>query len=96
MNKDNNVVIEVKDLCKTYVVNTETNNVLQNVSFSLERGEFLGVMGPSGSGKSTLLYTVSGMDNMTAGSVIFDGEDISALGAKQLSDLRLRKMGFIF
>ncbi|MBR5372017.1 MAG: ABC transporter ATP-binding protein [Oscillospiraceae bacterium] len=89
-------ILEVQDLCKTYVVETQSNNVLQNVCFSMEEGEFVSVMGPSGSGKSTLLYTVSGMDGMTSGKVIFDNEDISQLNKKKLSKLRLLKMGFIF
>ena len=89
-------VIETKDLCKTYIVNRQSNNVLQNVNFSVEEGEFVTVMGPSGSGKSTLLYTVSGMDNVTAGSVFFDGEEITSMKDKQLINLRLLKMGFVF
>ncbi len=89
-------VLEVRDLCKTYIVNKRQNNVLKNVNFSVEEGEMIAIMGPSGSGKSTLLYTVSGMDNLTAGEVLFDGEDTSKLKQKELSDLRLDKMGFIF
>ena len=89
-------VIETRDLCKTYIVNKQSNNVLQNVNFSVEEGEFVTVMGPSGSGKSTLLYAVSGMDNVTAGSVFFDGEEITSMKDKQLINLRLLKMGFVF
>ncbi len=89
-------VIETKDLCKTYIVNKQSNNVLQNVNFSVEEGEFVTVMGPSGAGKSTLLYAVSGMDNVTAGSVFFDGEEITSMKDKQLINLRLLKMGFVF
>ncbi|MBQ5310976.1 MAG: ABC transporter ATP-binding protein [Oscillospiraceae bacterium] len=89
-------ILDVKDLCKTYVVDEQSNNVLRNVNFSMEDGEFVSIMGPSGSGKSTLLYTVSGMDDMTAGKVYFDGEDISVMDKKQLSKLRLTKMGFVF
>ncbi len=89
-------ILEVKDLCKTYVTDEYSNNVLRNVNFTMQEGEFVSVMGPSGSGKSTLLYTVSGMDSLTSGRVIFDGEDISALNRKALSRLRLLKMGFIF
>ena len=89
-------VLEVKDLCKTYIVNKRQNNVLKNVNFSVEEGEMVAIMGPSGSGKSTLLYTVSGMDDLTSGQVNFDGQDISKLKSKELADLRLDKMGFIF
>lgn len=91
-----NNVLEVTDLCKTYIVNKHQNNVLRNVSFSIYEGEMVAVMGPSGSGKSTLLYTVSGMDQITAGKVIYFGENISELDANGLADLRLDEMGFIF
>lgn len=89
-------VLKAKDLCKTYIVDKTSNNVLQNINFSVEEGEFVTVMGPSGSGKSTLLYTISGMDKITSGEVVFDGEEISSMNEKKLSDLRLVKMGFIF
>lgn len=86
----------VKDLCKTYIVNKTQNNVLKNVDMTINKGEMVAVMGPSGSGKSTLLYCVSGMDDVTAGNVNFFGDDIEKLNSKQLSELRLDKMGFIF
>lgn len=86
----------VKDLCKTYVVNKRQNNVLKNISFTVEQGEMAAVMGPSGSGKSTLLYSVSGMDCPTAGNVMLEGESITDLSEKELGEVRLRKMGFIF
>lgn len=89
-------VLETKDLCKTYIVDKYSNNVLQNINFSVEEGQFVSVMGPSGSGKSTLLYTVSGMDNITSGQVVFDHEDLSKMDEKALSRTRLLKMGFIF
>lgn len=89
-------VIEVRDLCKTYVVNKRQNNVLKNVNFSVSEGEMVAVMGPSGSGKSTLLYTVSGMDTATSGSVSFDGKKMETLRQKELAQLRLEEMGFIF
>ena len=69
-------ILEVKDLCKTYVVNKRQNNVLRNVSFHVSKGEMTAVMGPSGSGKSTLLYAVSGMDGITAGEAKFCGKNI--------------------
>ncbi len=89
-------VLEVKDLCKTYIVNKRQNNVLRNVNFAIAEGEMAAIMGPSGSGKSTLLYAVSGMDHITAGNVMFLGTDISNLNAKRLADIRLDEMGFIF
>ena len=89
-------IIETKDLCKTYIVDKQSNNVLQNVNLKVEEKEFVTVMGPSGSGKSTLLYTVSGMDTITAGSVLFDGEELSSMKEKDLINIRLLKMGFIF
>ncbi len=91
-----NTVLEVKDLCKTYIVNKRQNNVLRNVSFSVNEGEMIGIMGPSGSGKSTLLYTVSGMDKMTAGEVLFSGKNLSASPENELAQMRLEDMGFIF
>ena len=89
-------ILEVKDLCKTYIVNKRQNNVLKNVNFTVSEGEMVAIMGPSGSGKSTLLYAVSGMDSITAGEVEFCGKSIVKMGEKELADLRLDEMGFIF
>ena len=89
-------VLEVKDLCKTYVTDKRQNNVLKNVNFKVEEGEMVAIMGPSASGKSTLLYSVSGMDNATSGTVLFKGKDITKLKKNELSDVRLDEMGFIF
>ena len=89
-------ILEVKNLCKTYVVNKRQNNVLKNVNFTVSEGEMTAVMGPSGSGKSTLLYTVSGMDGITSGEVLFCGKNITAMGERELADVRLDEMGFIF
>ena len=89
-------ILEVKDLCKTYVIDKRQNNVLRNVSFDVEEGDMVAIMGPSGSGKSTLLYSVSGMDLATSGSVFFDGQDIMKLDKNTLAKKRLDEMGFIF
>lgn len=91
-----NTVIEVKDLCKTYITNKRQNNVLKNVNFKVEEGEMVAIMGPSGSGKSTLLYTVSGMDKATAGTILFNDKNIAKISQKELADIRLDEMGFIF
>lgn len=89
-------ILKVNNLCKTYIVNKQQNHVLRNVNFAMEEGEFVSIMGPSGSGKSTLLYTVSGMDTVTAGEVLFDGKNTSQMNANAISDLRLNEMGFVF
>ena len=88
--------LRVIDLCKTYITNKRQNNVLKNVNFVIEQGEMTAVMGPSGSGKSTLLYSVSGMDRPTAGQVIWGGRAITDLKEKELAQVRLNEMGFIF
>jgi putative ABC transport system ATP-binding protein len=89
-------ILKVNDLCKTYVVNKRQNNVLKNVSFEVEEGEMVAIMGPSGSGKSTLLYNVSGMDKATAGEIYLDGKKINDMSEKELSNVRLNELGFIF
>ena len=89
-------VLEVNNLCKTYIVNKRQNNVLKNVNLTIAEGEMVAVMGSSGSGKSTLLYTVSGMDDLTAGEVLFSGKSLTAMKQKELANLRLNEMGFIF
>ena len=91
-----NQILETKNLSKDYLINKRKFNVLKNIDISIETGDFISVMGPSGSGKSTLLYNVSGMDKMSAGEVIFQGEKLSKLSEKKLSNLRLKKMGFVF
>ena len=89
-------ILDVRDLCKTYIIEKQQNHVLKNVNFTVEEGEMVAIMGPSGSGKSTLLYSVSGMDKATSGTVIFDGREITSLGEKEMADVRLDEMGFIF
>lgn len=96
MNNKKEKLLEVRDLCKTYVVNKRQNNVLKNVNLEVEEGDMVAIMGPSGSGKSTLLYTVSGMDTPTGGSVLFEGRDLTKLTPNELANIRLNEMGFIF
>lgn len=88
--------LKATDLCKTYIVNKRQNNVLRNVNMEIEEGEMAGIMGPSGSGKTTLLYTISGMDTATAGEINFFGEKMTQMSPNEVSDMRLKKMGFVF
>ena len=76
-----------KDLCKTYVIDKRQNNVLKNVNLEVNEGEMVAIMGPSGSGKSTLLYAISGMDRATSGQVLFEGQDLTKLGEKDLATI---------
>lgn len=88
--------LKIKGLCKTYIVDKRQNNILRNIDLEIKMGEMVAVMGPSGSGKTTLLYTASGMDNATSGSINFFGKNLTSLNAKEMSDLRLEEMGFVF
>ena len=72
-------ILEVKNLCKTYGKGDTMVKALDNVSFSVEKGEFIAIVGPSGSGKSTLLHILGGVDVPTSGNVIIDKTDISQL-----------------
>ena len=88
--------LKITNVCKTYIVNKRANNVLRNVNLEIQQGEMVAVMGPSGSGKTTLLYTVSGMDQASAGNINFFGRELTKLKANEMSDLRLKEMGFVF
>lgn len=85
-----------KDIRKQFGNEKEKQTVLDGVSLEIKRGEFVSIMGPSGSGKSTLLYSLSGMEPIDEGEVLFDGKQISQLSEKESSKLRREKMGFIF
>src|SRR5437588_10631658 len=88
--------IEAKDVRKTYHVGKIEVQALQGVSFSVQKGEFVSVVGPSGSGKSTLFYLLGGLTRADSGSVILDGDDFSALSDAERTRMRKRKIGFVF
>lgn len=90
-------VVDVRDLKKVYGKTKENKfYALDGVSFSVNDGEFVGIMGPSGSGKTTLLNILSTLDNPSGGLVRIDGIDITHMNADALSDFRSKKLGFIF
>ena len=89
-------MISVADLHKTYQMGDVEVNALQGVSFSIERGEFVAIMGPSGSGKSTLMNLIGCLDTPTSGSYVLDGEEVARLDGNDLSAVRARKLGFVF
>ena len=88
--------IEVFNLSKTYRIGSVEVHALSNVSFTVERGEFLAIMGSSGSGKSTLMHILGCLDRPTAGSYHLDNRDVTALSNKELSIIRNHKIGFVF
>lgn len=85
-----------KEIIKSFGVGEEKHRVLNGVSVDIGSGEFVSIMGPSGSGKSTLLYSLSGMDGIDSGEVVFDGQKLSGLSDDSLSNLRRSQMGFVF
>lgn len=89
-------ILEVKNLCKTYGKGDTMVKALDNVSFSVEKGEFIAIVGPSGSGTSTLLHILGGVDVPTSGNVIIDKTDISQLNETALAIFRRRQIGLVY
>ncbi|MDP2802735.1 MAG: ABC transporter ATP-binding protein [Phreatobacter sp.] len=89
-------LIDTTDLARHYTLGDQVVTALAGVSVKVEEGEFVAVMGPSGSGKSTFLNLVGCLDRPTAGRYVLDGEEVSAMSADALADVRNRKIGFVF
>jgi ABC-type antimicrobial peptide transport system, ATPase component len=89
-------ILQTIDLKKSYKVGKVENPVLHGVSLEVKEGEFVAIMGPSGCGKSTLLHLLGGLLSPTSGKIIIDGEDIAAVSDAQRTDIRRRKIGFVF
>ena len=89
-------MIEFRDLTKIYVMGEEEVPALAGVSLTIERGEYVAVIGPSGSGKSTLMNILGGLDRPTSGSYRFEGEEVGEFGDDALAEFRRRRIGFVF
>lgn len=89
-------ILRVENLCKTYGKCVNQVKALDNVSFSVNKGEFIAIIGPSGSGKSTLLHILGGVDTPTSGKVYMDGNDVYAQNDEQLAIFRRRQVGLIY
>jgi putative ABC transport system ATP-binding protein len=89
-------MIDVKNITKAYKSGNVETKVLKGISFSIEAGEFVAIIGPSGSGKSTLMHILGCLDTPTSGQYFFDGKDVSRLSDDELADIRKNKIGFVF
>lgn len=89
-------MISLKAINKYYITGDEKLHALKNINFEVEKGEFLSIMGPSGSGKSTLIKILGLLDNSFEGEYILDGKNIRRLSDDELSDIRNKKIGFVF
>ena len=96
MNDHPNVVINVANLTKTYASGELEVQALRGLTFTINRGEYVAIMGPSGSGKSTLMNVLGCLDRATTGTYKLDGIDVSQLDDNQLAEIRLKKLGFVF
>jgi putative ABC transport system ATP-binding protein len=89
-------LIELRDVAKTYDLGEVKVHALRSTTLSIERGEFVALIGPSGSGKSTLMNTLGCLDRPTTGSYLLDGEETVGMGRDERADIRNRKIGFVF
>ena len=88
--------IEIKNICKSFGIGENRTQVLKNISLTVQKGEFISLMGASGSGKSTLLYLLGGLDSPDSGEIILGGKDIARMKDKELSQFRRNELGFAF
>ena len=88
--------IEFRNVCKEYQMGEQTIRAVDDVSFSIEQGEFCVIVGASGAGKTTILNMLGGIDNCSSGKILLDGAEVSAFDAKRLTQYRRYDVGFVF
>lgn len=93
---DEQPIISISQISKVYETETLETTALNDISFDINKGEYVAIMGPSGSGKSTLMHILGALDTPTSGTYILDGENVENLSDDQLADIRNRKIGFVF
>lgn len=89
-------LIDIRGLKKTYITGEVETPVLHGIDLTIEKGDFVAIMGPSGSGKSTMMHIVSFLDTLTEGSYMFEGRDVTQLESDELAQMRNEKIGFVF
>lgn len=95
-NKEKKEILKANNLIKTFIVGDTKLNAVDGISFSVNQGELVIILGPSGAGKTTLLNLIGGMDNATSGELIVDGKDIAKMSRKELTLYRRNDVGFVF
>ena len=90
------MLVSMKNICKDYALGKSSVPVLRNISLNIEEGDFLAIMGPSGSGKTTLMNLIGCLDTPTSGEYSLDGETVTKLSEGRLSEIRNKKIGFVF
>ena len=88
--------VEFRDVCKVYQMGSVEVRAVDGMSFSIEQGEFVVIVGPSGAGKTTVLNMLGGMDVPTSGTIMLDGQEVSAMGERELTQYRRHSIGFVF
>jgi putative ABC transport system ATP-binding protein len=91
-----NIILQTEDLTKSYKIGKMEVPALRGVSLDIEEGEFVAIMGPSGCGKSTLLHLLGGLLSPTSGKIVIDGDDLSEVSDAKRTEIRRRKIGFVF
>lgn len=89
-------IIEIKDIIRNFPLGTETVFVLKGINLTINKGEYVALMGPSGSGKSTLMNILGCLDTPTAGSYVLNGKDVSKMSDNELAEIRNKEIGFVF
>jgi len=89
-------IIQLDDVCKSYLTGEVDTQVLKHISFSIQEGEFVAIMGPSGSGKSTLMHILGGLDLPSSGTYYLDSQDVATLTDAKLAEIRNKEIGFVF
>ena len=89
-------IISMRNVCKSYKIGAEKLNVLKDIDFTVNKGEFTAILGPSGSGKSTLMNIIGCLDTPTSGEYVLQGREVEDMDEQELAELRNREIGFIF